>query len=195
MTCALEQANNKLLDKIESSINDMIKLLTKSPYSRHAVVIAWDPADDGLGTGTFKKNVPCPFCFTVNILGDRLHLHSIIRSQDMMLGNPHDTAGFALLQMFIAQKLGYRPGKLTVSMSNAHVYENHFEQAEQVIKRKDVHPPIRLKLPQNSFERAERGDKELVNEIYTIIKDQYNPQDSLGKMQISMYENPDAMIV
>lgn len=174
-------------------IGDMIKLLQKSPHSRHAVVIAWDPADDGLGSGTVKKNVPCPFSFTVNILGGRLHLHSIIRSQDMMLGNPHDTAGFALLQMMLAQKLGVKPGKLTVSMSNAHIYENHYDQAREVITRDVTHMPIHFELPENTFDRAESGDHDLVGEILHGIKSQYSPQESVGRMQISKYENIDAM--
>lgn len=174
-------------------LGDMIKLLTKSPHSRHAVIVTWDPADDGLGSGTVKKNVPCPYTFTVNILNDRLHLHNIIRSQDMMLGNPHDTAGFALLQLFIAQKLGLKPGKLTISISNAHVYENHYEQAWEIINRDVTHKPVHLELPKNSFERAEAGDRELVTDILSHLKSQYTPQKSVGRMKISTYENIDAM--
>ncbi|MBT3418880.1 MAG: hypothetical protein HN726_00765 [Candidatus Magasanikbacteria bacterium] len=176
-------------------IGDLLKLLQKNPYSRHGVVIAWDPADDGLGSGTVKKNVPCPFSFTVNIIGGRLHLHSIIRSQDMMLGNPHDTAGFALLMMFLAQKLEVKPGKLTVSMSNAHVYENHYEQAREVINREISHDPIHIALPPESFSRAEQGDKALVSDIFSQIKSQYSPQPSLGRMKISEYENIDMMTI
>ena len=41
-------------------IGELIKHLQEQPGSRHGVVVAWDPADDGLGTGTKKKNVPCP---------------------------------------------------------------------------------------------------------------------------------------
>ena len=176
-------------------IADLLKLLKKNQYSRHGVIIAWDPADDGLGTGTVKANVPCPDSFTVNILGGRVHLHNIIRSQDMMLGNPHDTAGFALLQMILAQELGLRPGILTISMSNAHVYENHYEQAAELVSREIKHDPIHLNLPNNSLQRSEAGDKELVNEIWRSLKKQYTPQESLGRMKISEYENVDMMTV
>lgn len=174
-------------------IGDMIKLLQKNPQSRHAVVMAWDPADDGLGSGTVKKNVPCPFTFTVNILGDKLHMHSIIRSNDMILGNPHDTAGFALLAMMLSQKLGIQPGKFTTSISNAHIYENHFNEATELISRNTDQPSIHFELPANSFDRAEQGDKTLVEEIYNLINAQYKPSEALGKMKISKYENLDAM--
>ncbi len=176
-------------------IGDMIKLLTKSPHSRHAVIIAWDPEDDGLGSGTPKKNVPCPYSFTINILGGHLHLHNIIRSQDMLLGNPYDTAGFALLLIILAQKLGYKPGKLTISMSNAHIYENQFSAVEELLSRENDHAPINFELPENSFDRAEKGDKELVNEIFKLISTQYHPLDPISHVPISKYENMDAMII
>ncbi len=176
-------------------IGDLLKLLKKNPYSRHGVIIAWDPADDGLGTGTVKANVPCPYSFTVNILDGRVHLHNIIRSQDMMLGNPHDTAGFALLQTILAQELGLRPGILTISMSNAHVYANHFEQAQEIVNRTINHNAIHLSLPDNALARAEAGDKTLVDDIFRSLNKQYTPQESLGRMQISEYENVDMMTV
>lgn len=174
-------------------IGDLIKLLEKNQYSRHAVVLAWDPSDDGLGSGTVKKNVPCPYSFTVNAMGGKLHLHSILRSQDMMLGNPHDTAGFALLLMILAQRLNLKPGKITVSMSNAHIYSNHYDQAQEVITRETNHEPIFFTLPEKSFERAEAGDASLVEEIFNAVQSQYNPQAAVGKIKISTYENIDMM--
>ena len=71
----------------------LVKLLEKEPSSRHGVVVTWDPREDGLGNPESKKNIPCPYTFIVNIINDKLHLHSILRSNDMMLGCPHDVAG------------------------------------------------------------------------------------------------------
>lgn len=90
-------------------IKMLIDLLKAEPGSRHGVVVTWDPANDGL-TLFKKKNIPCPYTFTVNIIGGRLHLHNMVRSNDMILGIPHDVAGFALLQCILAQEIGVRPG-------------------------------------------------------------------------------------
>jgi thymidylate synthase len=176
-------------------IGDAIKLLQKNKYSRHAVIIAWDPSDDGLGSGTVKKNVPCPYTFTLNILGGKLHLHNIIRSQDALLGHPTDTAGFAFLLMILAQKLNVKPGKLTISMSNVHLYDNQIEIAKELLKRNANTNKISFNLPENSFDRAEIGDKSLFEEVFNLIKDQYNPNESIGKVKISEYENIDAMLI
>ncbi|NCP66788.1 thymidylate synthase [bacterium] len=165
-------------------IDGLVQLLTDEPTSRHGVILMWDPSDDGLSMGTKKKNVPCPYTFTVQIIGGKLCLHLVIRSNDMMLGNPHDTAGFALLAEFLAEKLGVTPGYLTVSISNAHIYDIHFAQAQEIVERRVVHSPIKFKCPQDAFDRAENGDTKLVTEIFDQFKAEYNPQESLGKMNI-----------
>lgn len=165
-------------------IGGLVKLLQDDPSSRHGVILMWDPADDGLAGGTKKKNVPCPYTFTVQIIGGRLCLHLVIRSNDMILGNPHDVGGFALLTHFIAQKLGVRVGHLTVSISNAHIYDIHFENAETIINREVRHEPIPFICPENAFDRAEAGDKTLVTEVFDQLLKNYAPQESLGRMKI-----------
>src|SRR3989344_5571796 len=152
----------------------LIKLLKADPSSRHGVVVTWDPAQDGLG-GAIKKNVPCPYTFTVNIIGGRLNLHNIVRSNDVILGFPSDVAGFALLAYILAQKLGVRPGFYSHSISNAHVYDTHYFAAEELMKRKNDHKKITLTLPKNAFDRAEKQDVKLVQEIVENLTGQYQP--------------------
>jgi thymidylate synthase len=146
-------------------------------------VVTWDPKDDGYG-GTPKKNVPCPYTFTVNIIGCRLNLHNIIRSNDMMLGCPFDTFGFSLLMMTLAQKLGVRPGIYTHTISNAHIYDNHYEGALELIKRENNHPNIFPVLPGNIYDRAEKKDDTLVDEIFQSFKPFFNPNESIEGLDI-----------
>jgi len=162
----------------------LIKHLQAQPGSRHAVVIAWDPTDDGLGSGSAKKNVPCPYTFTVNIIGNRLHMHNIIRSNDMILGCPHDVAGFALLQYILAAKLGVKPGRLTHSISNAHVYDIHYKAAWEILERENNHPKITLNRQEDWFERAEAADEKLVEEIVDKLNKQYNPLPQIKGLKI-----------
>lgn len=166
-------------------IGKLIELLEKEPSSRHGVVIAWDPAEDGLSLFK-KKNVPCPYTFTVNIIGGKLHLHNIVRSNDMILGFPFDVPGFCLLQYILAQRLGVKVGTYSHSISNSHIYENHYHGAEEMIERKTDHPPIKLALPQDSFRRAEEKDPSLVEEISTYLKGQYRPQAKIENLKIAL---------
>ncbi|MFA7252724.1 MAG: thymidylate synthase [Candidatus Paceibacterota bacterium] len=161
----------------------LVNLLEKDPSSRHGVVVTWDPGSDGLG-GVSKKNVPCPYTFTVNIIGGKLNLHNVVRSNDMLLGMPADVAGFALLQCILAKKLKVKPGVYTHTISNAHIYDIHYGVAKEIISRNNNHEPISLNLPDAVYERAEKKDKALVEEIYNDILNQYHPMDAIKGIKI-----------
>ena len=166
-------------------IEGLIKLLEKQPSSRHGVVITWDPSDDGLDAslgGRYKKNVPCPFCFVVNIIGGKLNIHNIIRSNDWILGGVMDVAGFALLQNILAARLGVEVGTYCHTVSNAHVYDIHYEAAAEILKRKGDHEEIKLSPKRNWYERAKKGDDSLVSEIMEQFESQYKPLESIGKL-------------
>jgi thymidylate synthase len=166
----------------------LIQHLTHEEHSRQGVVITWDPADDGLyGDGlkaTYKKNAPCPFAFTVNIVGNKLHMHNIVRSNDMMLGCPHDVAGFALLQNILAAKMGLKAGTLTHTISNAHIYDTHYVQAWELTNRENNHPEVFFEAQADYFDRGEKGDEALVEEITKKITDQYKPLGPIAGMKI-----------
>ena len=173
-------------------LKGIIETLQECPTSRQEVVITWDPTNDGLGKYGIKRfNVPCPFTFVVNIINNRLNLHNIIRSNDMMLGNPHDVAGFALLAYILAAKLKVKPGILTTSISHAHVWDTQFEQAKTLLNRDFAnhhHPEIKFKAEENYFERAEQGDETLLTEICDKLQTNYNPLPKI-KMKVTVGYN------
>ncbi len=162
----------------------LVELLEKDPTSRHGVVIAWDPANDGLSVDWKKKNIPCPFAFTVNIIGGKLHLHNILRSNDMILGFPHDVAGFALLQRILAARLGVGVGVYSHSISNAHIYDIHYEAAKELLKRTGQDQEVELTAASNWLERAMSGDTALVDEIEQALSAQYTPESSIKGLSI-----------
>ena len=161
----------------------LIDMLEKEPSSRQAVIVTWDPAQDGLSL-VKKKNVPCPFTFTINIIGGKLHLHNVVRSNDMILGCPHDVAGFALLQCILAQRLGVKPGVYTHTISNAHIYDSHYEGAKVIMERTNDHKDVVLHLPENAFKRAEEKDQSLADDIINDLSAQYKPSDPIPGLKI-----------
>jgi len=165
---------------------DLVEHLREEPSSRQGVVMMWDPASDGLRAPK-KKNVPCPFTWTANIIGGKLNLHMVMRSNDMVLGNPNDTADFALLQAMLAQELDVAVGKLTISISHAHIYENQFQAVEDILAREEVaHPEIICRLPARSFQRALEADASLVGELVEMFSSQYAPGAPMMKVQIAV---------
>src|SRR3989344_8052793 len=164
----------------------LIDLLKKEPGSRHGVIVTWDPAQDGLSL-VKKKNVPCPYTFTVNIIGGRLHLHNIVRSNDVILGVPFDVLGFALLQCILAQELGVKPGIYSHSISNAHIYDTHFEAANELIKRTNDHKKVTLKLPEDTLKNIEKRNFTVVDGIIENLTKQYAPMDPINGIKIVPY--------
>lgn len=168
-------------------LKDLVDLLERDPSSRHGVVVTWDPSYDGLG-GVPQKNIPCPYTWTVNIIGGRLHLHNIIRSNDMILGAPTDAAGFAFLALMLAQRLGVKPGIYTQSISNAHIYENHYKAAKEINDRyfykpfETVHP---IELPEDALNRAILLDEDFFAEVVDLFKEEYRPMPSISGLLIS----------
>jgi len=167
-------------------IENMIEKLTYDPSSRHAVVITWDVMD----VQGRAKNVPCPFAFTCNIIGGRLNMHNMVRSNDMVLGFPYDVAGFAFLQLMLAQRLGVRPGIYTHSISHAHIYDIHFPAAAEIVARyrayqgKSENEIIGFDLPDNSLTRASEGDDSLLDEATLDIDSRYMPLPKIPGLKI-----------
>jgi len=164
-------------------LGKLIELLAGDPSSRQGVVVTWDPASDGLG-GINRSNVPCPYSFTVNIIGGRLNMLNVVRSNDMILGFPHDVAGFALLQTILAQKLNVKTGIYTHAVANAHIYKTHYPDAKELIKRPAARRKIDLSLPGYTFERAEQQDETIVEDIYSQLAGQYAPSEAIKGLKI-----------
>jgi thymidylate synthase len=92
--------------------------------------------------------------------------------------------GFALLQCILAQELNVRPGIYSHSISNAHIYDTHYDGAKEIIRRKNNHKKITLQLPPDSFRRAEQKDPSLLEEIVENLSKQYNPMDPIKGLKL-----------
>ena len=114
-----------------------IEALKNDPSDRQIFISAWDNSQDGLGN-RWTSNVPCPACFCLNIIRNKVNLTLFIRSSDTIVGLPYDMLMYSLLLIVITHELrkaglnvGY--GRINAMLSHAHIYEPHFEIAKQLI--------------------------------------------------------------
>jgi len=112
-------------------ISNLIEQIRHNPNSRRLIVSAWNPAlvDD-------MALPPCHCLFQFYVADGKLSCQLYQRSADIFLGVPFNIASYALLTMMIAQVRDLEPGEFIHTFGDAHLYHNHFEQAELQLNRK-----------------------------------------------------------
>jgi len=128
-----EGADGKTVDQI-AQVVDQIK---KTPDSRRLIVSAWNVADLPR-----MALMPCHVLFQFYVADGRLSCQLYQRSADVFLGVPFNIASYALLTMMVAQVCDLAPGEFIHTFGDAHLYNNHVEQAKLQLSRQPYPLPI-----------------------------------------------------
>ncbi|WP_019221506.1 thymidylate synthase [Bartonella senegalensis] len=111
-------------------ISHLLTMIKKMPDSRRLIVSAWNPA-------SIEEMAlpPCHCFFQFYVADGKLSCQLYQRSADIFLGVPFNIASYALLTMMIAQVSGLKVGDFIHTLGDAHLYSNHFEQAQHQLSR------------------------------------------------------------
>lgn len=109
-------------------IKYVLEELSKDNNSRRAVLSAWNPAD-------LKKMAlpPCHILYIFNRSSKGLSCHLTLRSSDLFLGLPFNIASTALLTQILAHVLYIPANEVSLSLCDAHIYEEHIPQVNRQI--------------------------------------------------------------
>lgn len=115
---------------VTDQITNLIQQIKKNPDSRRLIVSAWNVAD-------LPKMalMPCHTLFQFYVADGKLSCQLYQRSADVFLGVPFNIASYALLTMMIAQVCDLEYGDFVHSFGDAHLYNNHIEQAKLQLSR------------------------------------------------------------
>ena len=121
-------------------ISQLLSELKRNPNSRRLIVSAWNVAD-------IERMAlpPCHAFFQFYVADGRLSCQLYQRSADIFLGVPFNIASYALLTRMIAQVVGLQPGEFIHTLGDAHLYNNHLDQARLQLARRPLPLPT-LKL-------------------------------------------------
>jgi len=121
-------------------IAEVVRRIRTDPDSRRLIVSAWNPADIGR-----MALPPCHCLFQFYVANGRLSCQLYQRSGDVFLGVPFNIASYALLTHMVAHVTGLEPGEFIHTLGDAHLYENHLDQARELLSR-EPRPLPKLKL-------------------------------------------------
>jgi len=126
-------------------IADLIKQIETNPNSRRLIVSGWNPE-----TAVKVDLPPCHTLFQFKVENEKtLHCQLYQRSADAFLGVPFNISSYALLTEMIAHVCGLEVGEFIHTFGDLHIYSNHLEQVEELLKREP------LPLPKLEFTNAE----------------------------------------
>lgn len=111
-------------------ITNIINTIKNNPDSRRIIVSAWNVSE--------IENMALPPChafFQFYVADGKLSCQLYQRSADIFLGVPFNIASYALLTMMVAQVCGLEAGDFVHTLGDAHLYNNHIDQANLQLSR------------------------------------------------------------
>ena len=145
--------------RIIDQVNNAIEMIKTNPNSRRIIVSAWN-----VGELEEMALMPCHAFFQFHFANGKLNCQLYQRSADVFLGVPFNIASYALLTHMMAQVCNLQPGVFVHTIGDAHLYNNHLEQAKQQIAREPLElPQLKLNPKITNIDEFEYGDIEVIN--------------------------------
>ena len=111
-------------------INQVIEAIRANPDSRRHIVSAWN-----VGQIPQMALPPCHAFFQFYVAQGRLSCQLYQRSADLFVGVPFNIASYATLTHMIAQVCDLEVGDFVHVLGDAHIYDNHLDQVNELLGR------------------------------------------------------------
>ncbi|MGC8629209.1 MAG: thymidylate synthase [Candidatus Micrarchaeia archaeon] len=138
-----EKANSEL-----SKIIDQVKIaeerLRNVPFTRRAIAVTWNVKQD-----INSENPPCLINILFSVKFNALYLTAEFRSHDIFGAWFLNAYALRELQKRIAKDLGLKLGALTILSISAHIYENNWTKAKEILAKNFAN--LQLKFIQDPF--------------------------------------------
>lgn len=159
----LENIDTNYVGKGIDQVKECIDLLKNDPHSRRIIINAWNvPQLKDMAL------VPCHMIYQFYVRESKyLDCMMTQRSADTFLGLPFNIASTAVLLHIMAKISGYKCGKITINIGDAHIYTNHIEQVQTQLSRTPLYfPQLHIK-----------KDLKTIEDIETLTMDDFDLVD------------------
>lgn len=154
-----ENYNNKGIDQLQDCIYQIIN----NPSSRRIFMSGWNPCQ-------LKEMClpPCHVSYHFYVSNDnKLSCILYQRSGDLFLGVPFNIASVSLLVYIISNLTNKTPGKITLMIGDAHIYEDHIEQVKIQLDRVPFNfPKLVIKNKYDNINDYKYEDFEIIDYKY-----------------------------
>lgn len=158
-----ETPDGRNLDQLDN----VIKQIKNNPDSRRMIVSAWNPSDVGS-----MALPPCHCLFQFYVSENKLSCQLYQRSADIFLGVPFNIASYSILTHMIANVCGLELGDFIHTLGDAHIYQNHVNQANTQLLRNVK------KLPHIQFRKNFETINDFKYEDFEIVG--YDPHPNIS---------------
>lgn len=116
--------------KTLDQITNLVDGLRLEPYSRRHILINYNPGE--------IDRMALPACHVMAnfyVADGKLSCMYTMRSNDLFLGHPANTASYALFTHMLAHVCGYDVGEVIYSGADCHIYTDHVDAVKEQLKR------------------------------------------------------------
>lgn len=152
---------NKVVLQNHDQLLELIDGIKNDPYSRRHVITAWNPGELDL-----MALPPCHMMSQFYVNNGKLSCQMYQRSADMFLGVPFNIASYALFTHMLAQVCNLEVEDLIITIGDAHIYNNHFDQVKEQLAREPL-PLATLQLNPEIFVITDFEMEDITLEGYT----------------------------
>ncbi len=152
------------LNQVEKVINQ----IKNEPLSRRIIMTLWNP--------TQIEAMKLPPCHGNHIQfyvrKGELSLKMLMRSNDAFIGAPYNISFYALFLLMVAHVTGLKAKELIITVNDAHIYANHFDQVKTLLERESFPlPTVTLNPAVTDFFKFKAEDITLNNYVsHDLIK-------------------------
>lgn len=166
-------------------LEDLLYGLINNKYGRRHLVTLWSPTENGFGVIT-----PCHHTSQYVVLpnkdgGDTLHVKLVNRSLDCVFGLRYAIMQYRMFQMVLCKMFGFKLGRLSLDLSQYHVYTNQIEYAKELLEREFDSGECNIKLKDD----IKLGDK------YDLLDIEWKDWEVVYSYNKTPYKTPRPVMV